>query len=204
MLAVPVPALAQDGIDGPPSDSESEAAVAPLALGTTEWTVAGAAGWGLPAFGYGVNNAFAFPALSVARVLTRPAGPGVLRGQFAWGVELIPFFAQYDPERAYGIGVSPLVWRWHLQPRGGVMPFAELGGGVLWTDVDLPTETTRANYTAHVTVAVRLVGTSARGAIIGYRFEHISNGNRVSANPSVNAHAVVVGWSLFRNPGTTR
>lgn len=199
-VAAPLPIRAQDQADDPPAGPAVAAQVEadPLRVGTIEWTLAGAAGWGLPVFGYGVDNAFAFPSISVARVLTRPAGRGVLRGQFEWGIELIPFFAQYDPEGAYGLGISPLVWRWNLVPRSGLMPFAELGGGVLWTNVDLPDDTTRANYTAHVTLGVRLLGTRARGALLGYRFEHISNGNRAATNPSVNGHAIVVGWSLFR------
>ena len=31
--------------------------------------------------------------------------------------------------------------------------------------------------------------------VVAYRFDHISNGNRLARNPGVNAHMVVVGWS---------
>ena len=195
-----VPASAQDSAETAPPAGAPDPSVTALPIGTNEWTLAGAAGWGRPIFGYGTDNAFAFPSLSWARVLTRPAGHGALRGQFEWGIEVIPLFGQYHPESALGVGVSPLVWRWHFMPRGPIAPYAELGGGVLWTDVDVPSDTTRANYTAHVTLAVRLAGAKARGAIIGYRFEHISNGNRADTNPSVNAHTVIVGWSLFHKP----
>jgi hypothetical protein len=166
--------------------------------GTSEWTVIGAVGWGVPIFGYGIDNAFAFPAVSWAKVLTAPRGRGRLRGQFQWGIELVPLFAQYHPERAYGVGLSPLVWRWSLMPSRQMAPFAELGGGLLWTNVDVPRETTRANYTAHVTLGVRLLGTKTHGTLVGYRFEHISNGNRVDTNPSVNAHTLIAGWSFVR------
>ncbi|MCA1585955.1 MAG: acyloxyacyl hydrolase [Acidobacteria bacterium] len=180
-----------------PTSTETPAAE-PLRLGASEWTVAAVTGWGVPVFGYGVRNSFSFPAVSWSRVLTGSRGRSWWRGQFEWGVELVPFFAQYNPRSAYGLGVSPLVWRWNLEPGRRLSPFAELGGGVLWTNVDVPSNTTRANYTAHVTLAARLLGDKRRGAIVGYRFEHISNGNRVDPNPSVNAHAIVVGWSLFR------
>lgn len=196
-----VPVSAQNGAENatPPAAVQDASPAMLMPIGANEWALAGAAGWGVPIFGYGIDNAFAFPALSWARVLTRPAGHGVLRGQFEWGIEVIPFFAQYSPDRAYGVGISPLVWRWNFLPRGRLSPFAELGGGVLWTNVDLPDETTRANYTAHVTLAVRLLGANGRGAMLGYRFEHISNGNRADTNPSVNAHAIVIGWSVFQH-----
>lgn len=195
-VALAATAQAQDGTP-PDAGAGAPAAEIVLPLGADEWSIAGAAGWGVPIFGYGIDNAFAFPALSWARVLTRPAGHGLLRGQFQWGVEVIPLFTQFTPDRAYGVGVSPLLWRWNFEPRAHASPFAELGGGVLWTNRDLPPETTRANYTVHVTLGVRVLGARSRGATIGYRFEHISNGNRANTNPSVNAHAVVVGWSAF-------
>jgi hypothetical protein len=120
----------------------------------------------------------------------------VLRGRFAWGVEVLPFFVQYHPVRSYGVGVSPLLWRWSFETRGRFAPFVEMGGGGLWTNADVPGETTRANYTAHLTAAVRVLRGGARGALVGYRFDHISNGNRVQPNPGVNAHVLVIGWTL--------
>lgn len=198
LVAATVDAAAQSApistAEAPPTAPADD----PMAIGSSEWTFSGAAGWGVPVFGYGVDDAFVLPSVSWALMLTGPHGPGLLRGRFQWGIEAIPFFAQYEPERVFGAGFAPLIWRWNFEPKGRVSPFAELGGGLLWTNADLPPDTTGANYTAHVMLAVRLLGAQSHGALIGYRFEHISNGNRVRRNPSVNAHAVVVGWSLLR------
>jgi hypothetical protein len=201
LVAADVRGQDQSGVDqAPQSTSAASSAPDALRVGNTEWTVSAVAAWGVPVFGYGIDNAFSFPSLSWGRVLTDVRGAGPLRGRFEWAIEVIPFFAQYDPERAYGVGISPLIWRWNFEPHGRWSPFAELGGGLLWTNVDLPSETTHANYTLHGSLAVRVLGEKARGALLGYRFEHISNGNRVDPNPSVNAHAIVVGWSMFRRP----
>lgn len=202
LMASSVPAMAQSA-EPPPEPPAEEAGLAPR--GANEWNIGASGGWGAQLFGHGIDNSFGFPTLAWAHVLTRPSGPGFLRGQFQWGVEVIPLFVQFAPYRAYGVGVSPILWRWNFMPRGRLAPFAELGGGLLWTNVDVPPDTTRANYTAHVTLAMRIRGGKARGAFFGYRFEHISNGNRVETNPSVNAHGFLVGWSLFqgaRRPAT--
>jgi Lipid A 3-O-deacylase (PagL) len=161
-----------------------------------EWTVSAGTGWGVPILGSATGHRYVFPSIAWSRVLTGPRGRGVFRGRFAWGIEVLPFFVQYHPVRSYGVGVSPLLWRWSFETRGRFAPFVEMGGGGLWTDADVPGETTRANYTAHVTGAVRVLRGGARGALVGYRFDHISNGNRVQPNPGVNAHVLVIGWTL--------
>jgi hypothetical protein len=183
---------------GPRRDVRCTILPAHIAEGASEWMVSAGTGWSIPILKSASGHHYVFPSISWGRVLTGPRGPGLLRGRFAWGVEVLPFFAQYHPVRSHGFGFSPLLWRWSFEPRGQLAPFVELGGGGLWTGVDLPGETTRANYTAHVTLAVRLLQGRARGAVVGYRFDHISNGNRVDPNPGVNAHVMVIGWTMLR------
>ncbi len=192
------PDVEQMNTGGPRRDARCVILAQPIGEGTSEWTVSAGTGWGVPVFGYGSNNGFVFQSLSWGRVLTPPRGRGPLRGRFTWAIEVVPIFVQHDPERAYGFGFSPLVWRWSLEPRGRLAPFVELGGGGLWTTADVPGETTQANYTMHLTVGIRVLNSGGRGALLGYRFDHISNGNRVQPNPGVNAHVIVVGWTLIR------
>jgi hypothetical protein len=180
------------------AEARGEIQPQPMSPAASEWTVSAGTGWGVPVFGYGSNNGFVFQALSWGRVLTPPHGRGLLRGRFTWAIEVVPVFFQHNPERAYGFGFSPLVWRWSLEPPRRYAPFVELGGGGLWTTEDVPGDTTGANYTAHVMAGIRLRNRSGRGALLGYRFTHISNGNRVDPNPGINAHVIVVGWTLVR------
>ena len=186
------------------TDERSQSDVQPssrsLQAGASEWIVAAGLGWGVPVFRSSGQERLLLPSLSWGRVLTSAQGPGHVRGRFTWAVAVTPLFVQFEPENAYGIGVSPLVWRWNFDTSGRVAPYAELGGGGLWTTTDVPRETARANYVLHVAVAARVRGPGGPATIVGYRFEHISNGNRAPRNPSVNAHVLLLGWSFVKPP----
>ena len=75
------------------------------------------------------------------------------------------------------------------------MPFAEVGGGALWTTAAVPAGTSCTNFTTYAGAGLRVLGANGRGMVVGYRLHHISNGNRVALNPGVNAHMLVVGWT---------
>jgi hypothetical protein len=47
---------------------------------------------------------------------------------------------------------------------------------------------------------VRVLIAGRQSLVLAYRFDHISNGNRLERNPGVNAHALHVGWSLLKPP----
>jgi hypothetical protein len=165
-----------------------------------EWMIAAGPALGVQVFHSASGHRYVFSAVSWGRVLTEPVGPGILRGRFAWAVEGVPVFAQVAPTDTAGVGLSPIVWRWNFQPRGRVAPFAELAGGLLWTGDPVPDRTTNLNFTAHIGVGLRYFLQSRRALVLGYRFHHISNGNRLERNPGVNGHVFMVGVSFVR-PG---
>jgi hypothetical protein len=169
-----------------------------LVEGTSEWMIGGAAGFGVGRRNPADNSSYALQTLSWGRVLTGPVGPALIRGRFEWAVEVVPIFGQYDPDRAYGVGITPLVWRWNLDKRGPIVGFGEVGGGGLWTNTPVPDGTSSGNFTAHVAAGVRILTRPDSGAVIAYRFHHISNGNRVDRNPGINAHMVYFGWTFLR------
>jgi hypothetical protein len=119
----------------------------------------------------------------------------VLRGRFVWAVEVMPIFAQFSPSAVYGFGVAPVVWRWNFSPQARWSAFAELSMGGLWTSAPIPEETGTANFTAHWGGGVRLLPRGRHALLLGYRFQHFSNGNQLGSNPGVNSHVVLVGWS---------
>ncbi|MEW6322598.1 MAG: acyloxyacyl hydrolase [Acidobacteriota bacterium] len=166
--------------------------------GAAIWTVAGNSGWGVEVFHSDPGHDYLMPSVSWGRVLTGPRGPGALRGHFEWAVEGVPLFAQRRPQRLVGVGFSPLVWRWNFVPRGRVAPYAELAGGLLWTNKPIPAETTTVNWTAFAGAGLRIMATASQGLVLGYRFHHISNGNRLEKNPGVNANMAHIGWTLIR------
>ena len=168
--------------------------------GATEWMTTIGSAWGVVVFKSAGGHRFLSQTLSWGKVLSGTKLRGALRGRFEWAVEMTPVYGQYHPDDVYGVGVSPFAWRWNFEPQRKYAPFAELAGGLLWTSAPVPQRTTRANFTAHAGVGLRRMIRPTQALVVLYRFNHISNGNRLERNPGVNAHAVHVGWSIFRVP----
>jgi lipid A 3-O-deacylase len=100
--------------------------------------------------------------LHVGKVLSRPAGPKLLRGQFEYGIEIIPFWQAYTPKflRANcslvsgteqcgpllyptggtytGVSITPIILRWDLRMGHRWMPWVQGAGGSLWTNHKFP------------------------------------------------------------------
>jgi hypothetical protein len=162
---------------------------------SSEWMIAAGAAKSVRLFQSSGNRSYAMQTVSWGRTLTGDLGPGALRGRFAWAAEVMPLFVQMTPERAYGAGVSPIVWRWNFAPRPRWSAFAELAMGGLFTSAAIPAGTNRANFTAHWGGGVRVGAARRRNLVLGYRFQHFSNGNQSRANPGVNSHVLLAGWS---------
>jgi hypothetical protein len=160
-----------------------------------EWVVAIGAAQSVKLFQSTGGRSYAVQTVGWGRELTRPWGPGILRGRFAWAIEATPFFAQFSPSSIYGFGVAPVVWRWNFTPRRRYSAFGELSMGGLWTTDPIPEGTGRANFTAHWGGGVRLWPRGANALVLAYRFQHFSNGNQLGSNPGVNSHVVLIGWS---------
>lgn len=167
-------------------------------VGSSEWMIIAGPGLGVSLFHSEPGHRYLMPSISWGRILSRPVGPAALRGRFEWAIEVVPIFSQFDPRTTFGFGVTPLVWRWNFDPRGKLVPFAELAGGALWTRDPIPSETTTANFTAHAAYGMRYFLGPQHAVVASYRFHHISNGNRLERNPGVNAHVFQVGFSLMR------
>ena len=183
---------------GTAAAQDSRGTAPSLSVGVTEWMATAGPALGVKVFNSAEGHRYFLQSLSWGRILSAPRGPGMLRGQFEWSVEFVPLFGQYDPENTYGFGVTPLLWRWNLLPRGRIVQFAELAGGALWTREPVPARTTTANFTAHISYGVRYFVTPHTSFVASYRFHHISNGNRLESNPGVNAHVFQLGVSLLR------
>jgi lipid A 3-O-deacylase PagL len=195
---VPSTAHAQSAVADPPATEQvSLDASRIVTRGASEWMATVGSAWGVVVFNSAGGHQYMTQTLSWGRVLSGPKFSGALRGRFEWSFETTPVYAQYHPDRVYGVGVSPLLWRWNFEPRGRYAPFAQLGGGLLWTTRPVPQRTTTANFTANIGVGLRMLLKSRRALVVMYRFDHISNGNRLERNPGVNAHALHLGFSLL-------
>ncbi len=200
VLAFAPAAFAQAPPDVPaqtPAQSSALEAGAALNLGATEWMATIGIGWSVGLFHSVEGHDYVTQTVSWGKVLSGPKLRGVVRGRFEWVVEVMPVYGQYRPEHAYGIGLSPMVWRWNVEPRGRYAPYTEVASGLLWTTAPVPLRTAKANFLAHAGAGLRVMITPQQALVLGYRFDHISNGNRLEDNPGVNAHEVHVGWSVL-------
>jgi len=203
LLTCASPVVAQEaGESQPPATApvEQSPLVHPsfFEVGTWEWMVTGGPAFGTVLFHSAEGHRYALQTLSWGWMMSKPRGSGPLRGRFEWAFEAVPIYGQYAPQRTYGFGLTPLVWRWNFEPRGRLAPYTELAGGALWTKDAVPVRTTTSNFTAHAGAGLRIYIRPQDAVIVSYRLHHISNGNRLERNPGVNAHVLQFGWSLLR------
>jgi lipid A 3-O-deacylase len=112
------------------------------------------------------RNSFKFlmAGVQAGKVLTAPAGPGMLRGSFEYAVELFPFWQSYTPKfdrtncialpgapgeescsppfqvggTYSGLQLVPIVLRWNFVGTRRISYWFQGAGGVLWTDHKYP------------------------------------------------------------------
>ena len=148
----------------------------------------------------GTNKTGAFSAgLRYGWILTSPHGPGFLKGNFEYTVDALPVFLVFQPTNtAYGLGLNPLGLKWDFVPHGRIMPYFELGGGVLFTNHDVPTGTSRVNFTPGAALGFHHLGDKLTWSLEA-RFQHISDAGLSGLNPGINTVQVRIGIGSFRH-----
>lgn len=123
------------------------------------------------------------------RVLTRPHGPGFLRGSLEWNAEVLPFHQFYGRgETATGGIVNPLVAKWNFVSAHRASPFFEVIGGAIFTNKDFPPgDTASINFNSGAGVGINIFRSSNRSVAFDVRALHISNASIGNHNPGVNA-----------------
>ncbi len=131
--------------------------------------------------------------LAVGRVMI--GGPRT--GSLELLVDVTPFMQIRQPNPVRGWSVAPLFIRWNFPAIGGTAHvFAEGSGSLLFTND--PVRTTTSNFMEQVGFGVRFEGSHGRAWLVGYRFQHISNGGRIQPNPGANFNFVYLGLSFIR------
>ena len=146
-------------------------------------------------------------------MLTAPHGTSLLRGRGEAMAEVIPFWLAYYPRqtqtiyfagtltrptsvqlasyRSHGSSVTPLIFRWNLARRNysRIVPWAQLGVGVLWTNHKFPIlegSTCVINFTPQYAVGVNLFDHSRHSINLAVKMVHISNAHLGDYNPGMN------------------
>jgi lipid A 3-O-deacylase len=130
-------------------------------------------------------------------VLTDAHGPGPLRGRFEYAIDAVPVFWLWQPEGlAYGAGLNPFALKWIFDSKQKAVPYVELGGGTLFTNVKVPAGTSHANFTDSAAIGVHFLGAKWTWTA-EVRYMHISNAGIASPNPGINTMQVRLGLGTF-------
>ena len=113
-------------------------------------------------------------------------------------MDALPVFLVFQrANTAYGVGVNPLGLKWNFATRGRVAPYVELGGGMLFTNHEVPSRTSSVNFTPGGAVGTHFLGSDHNWSV-ELRYMHISNAGLVHPNPGINTIQVRVGVGAFR------
>ncbi len=155
--------------------------------------------------GHGLNGSTASSGvwnvgLRYGWVLTGPVGPGFLRGQFEYAVDVVPVFV-VDQKfgTAYGFGLNPFALKWNFTKPRKVVPYFELGGGTLFTNINVPPGTSQVNFTSSGALGMHFLR-SKYNFSAELRFMHISNASLANLNPGINTLQLRLGFGRFTHP----
>jgi lipid A 3-O-deacylase len=130
-------------------------------------------------------------------VLTDAVGPGPVRGRFEYAVDVVPIFVLTQrTNTAYGLGLNPFALKWDFVPRRGIVPYAEIGGGTLFSNTQVPPGTSRVNFTTSGAIGVHFLR-SKNNWSAEVRYMHISNAGLATPNPGINTIQVRIGFGRF-------
>ena len=109
------------------------------------------------------------------------------------------FVVQKTRKSVYAAGLSPIGLKFNFRRQHRVQPFASGTGGFLYFREDVPVDgATRFNFTFDFSGGVQIVNSSRRAFTIGYKYQHISNGDRSPINPGVDVQMIYAGFSVFK------
>jgi lipid A 3-O-deacylase len=133
----------------------------------------------------------------IGTVVTDQLGGGYLTGNVTLMVE--PLYAAYfQPIRATAAG-GALVVRYNLLFFGRWMPYWDMGGGVIWTDLAprIAEQSTPVNFLLEAGPGVQYFATDRIALTVGTRYHHISNANTGERNHGLNSILTSVGLAFF-------
>ena len=169
-----------------------------------------------PRFRYNLQLDFVNAGIAMGKTITRTHGSGVFRGRGEAVLEVIPFWLANYPSQTlnfsyppnsvgpsrtnfsslqrFGASVTPVLFRWNFTKRATdrLEPWAQLGGGVLWTNHKFPVipyttaNTSVINFTPQVGVGESAFIRKNRSLDFAIKAVHISNASLGDNNPGLN------------------
>ncbi len=95
-------------------------------------------------------------------------------------------------------GFAPLGLQVNFRPRKKLQPFIGASGGFLYFNKQTPNIVgTRFNFTADVGGGIEYRLKNKRSITFGYKYYHISNGDRGIENPGIDNNIFYIGYTFF-------
>jgi len=131
-------------------------------------------------------------------VITSPKGPGILKGQLEYALDVVPVWViTQRTSTAYGGGINPFAFKWIFTTPRKVKPYFEIEGGTLFTNTKVPEGTSQINFTTSGGIGAHFLG-EKRNFTVELRFQHISNAGMTKPNPGINTIQLRIGFGEFR------
>jgi hypothetical protein len=148
----------------------------------------------------GVTNTSAFDAgLRIGKVLTGQHGNGWLRGNLEYAADIIPIYVLPGPvNTAYGGAINPFIMKWNFTGGRTLAPYVELGGGVLFTNTEVPFGTSNINFMPQVGVGMHIFTREKRSVTLDFKYVHISNAGMSVPNPGINTLQFGIGYHWMK------
>lgn len=157
------------------------------------------------------SDHFLSAGVRIGKVLTPPTLPGILRGQFEYAIELIPYWQAFTPKQTYtltegnppvtrqvttggtysGLSMTPIILRWNLVHWKRVMPWVQGAGGVIWTNHKFPPNGSKGtsvwNFEPQFGLGLHYFVKPGQSITVAANAVHISSASLGDSNPGVNA-----------------
>lgn len=95
------------------------------------------------------------------------------------------------------LALNPLLLDWRWDDGGAVVPYVELGEGVLWTTIRHLSLGGKFQFSSQGGFGVHALLAPDVAISLGYRFRHISNAGLDEPNHGLNTHFFIVGLTRF-------
>jgi hypothetical protein len=100
---------------------------------------------------------------------------------------------------AYGAGLTPLGLQLDFANGSRVHPFIHVNGGGLIFNQSVPLpDAGKFAFVGEAGTGLRIFTSERRAVTLGFRFHHISNGDRTGSNRGLNQVVISAGFSVFK------
>lgn len=127
------------------------------------------------------------------------------RSNLEYTVDFIPVYYITQVQNAYGASFTPFNLKYNWTGLHRLVPYIELGGGVLFTNHDVPDGTNSVNFTPQAAVGVHIPikPASNRHFAVALKYIHISNAGLSVPNPGLNTLQVKISIGHFCSPNSS-